>query len=146
MITIIKQEHWQSAIGYVYNNYHIIYSTKYRREVLTGEIAEAMKEINMKLAEDNVFILRAQEIMPDHVHLFITAHPKWSPSQVVKIMKGGSARMLFLRYPGLRKGLWRGHLWNPSYYVGTVVDIKKEVVEEYIAMQKVKDYRNSEDD
>ncbi|MGC8680584.1 MAG: transposase, partial [Thermoplasmata archaeon] len=47
---------------------------------------------------------------------------------------------------GLRKGLWRGHLWNPSYYAGTVVDIKKEVVEEYIAMQKVKDYRNSEDD
>ncbi|MGC8701199.1 MAG: transposase, partial [Thermoplasmata archaeon] len=57
MITIIKQEHWQSAIGYVYNNYYIVYSTKYRREVLTGEIAEAMKEINMKLAEDNGFIL-----------------------------------------------------------------------------------------
>ncbi|MGC8701106.1 MAG: transposase, partial [Thermoplasmata archaeon] len=54
----MKQEHWQSATGYVYNiNYHIVYSTKYRREVLTGEIAEAMKEINMKLAEDNGFIL-----------------------------------------------------------------------------------------
>ncbi|MGC9176209.1 MAG: transposase, partial [Thermoplasmata archaeon] len=47
IIIIIKQEHWQSATGYVYNNYHIVYSTKYRREVLTGEIAEAMKEINM---------------------------------------------------------------------------------------------------
>ena len=136
----MKQEHWLSGSGCVYNiNYHIVYSTKYRKKVLTGVIAEKLKEINGKLAEDNGFILHTQEVMPDHVHLFITAHPKWSPSQIVKIMKGGSARKLFILFPELKQQLWRGHLWNPSYYVGTVGDITKEVVEKYIAMQKVKD-------
>ena len=140
MITIMKQEHWLSGSGCVYNiNYHIVYSTKYRKKVLVGEIAEKLKEINEKLAEDNGFILHTQEVMPDHVHLFITAHPKWSPSQIVKIMKGGSARKLFILFPELKRQLWRGHLWNPSYYVGTVGDITKEVVEKYIAMQKVKE-------
>ena len=116
-------------------------------KVLVGEIAEELKKINEKLAVDNGFILHTQEVMPDHVHLFITAHPKWSPSQIVKIMKGGSARKLFLKFPELREKLWRGHLWNPSYYVGTVGDITKEVVERYIEMQKVKDNGgNSQDD
>ena len=46
MITIMKKEHWKSALGCVYNiNYHIVYSTKYRKKVLTGEIGEALKKI-----------------------------------------------------------------------------------------------------
>ena len=143
----MKKEHWQSASGCVYNiNYHIVYSTKYRKKVLIGEIAEELKKVNEEIATNNDIELHEQEVMPDHVHLFVSAHPKYSPSKIVKILKGGSARKLFLKYPELRNKLWKGHLWNPSYYVGTVGDITRDVVEKYIAMQRVKDNGDSEDD
>jgi len=146
MITIMKKKHWKSTPGCVYNiNYHIVYSTKYRKKVLTGEIGEALKKINEEIALNNDIGLIEQEVMPDHVHLFVSAHPKYSPSKIVKIFKGGSARKLFTKFPELRNQLWRGHLWNPSYYVGTVGDITKEVVEKYIAMQKVKNSGDTED-
>lgn len=32
------------------------------------------------------------EIMPDHVHLFISAHPKYAPGELVKKLKGQSGR------------------------------------------------------
>ena len=75
--------------------------------------------------------------MPDHVHLCVTAHPKFPPATIVRIMKGITARKLFEQYPDLRKQLWEGHLWNPSYYVGTCGDVTKEIVRRYIEAQKV---------
>jgi putative transposase len=57
---------------------------------------------------------------------------------LVKILKGASARRLFVRHPELKRHLWRGHLWNPSYYVGTVGDMSADVVARYIASQKTR--------
>jgi len=82
--------------------------------------------------------LVTQEILPDHVHLFVTAHPKFSPANIVKIFKGISAKKLFERHPEIKDKLSNGHLWNPSYYVGTCGDTTKDVVQMYIETQKVK--------
>jgi putative transposase len=57
---------------------------------------------------------------------------------LVKILKGASARRLFVRHPELKRHLWRGHLWNPSYYVGTVGEMSADVVARYIASQKTR--------
>jgi len=57
----------------------------------------------------------------DHVCLFVSAHPKIAPSYIVKMVKGISARKLFLKFPEIKKKLWKGHLWNPSYYIETIV-------------------------
>jgi len=76
--------------------------------------------------------------MPDHVHLFVTAHPKWSPAQLVKIFKGITAKFLFEKFPWLKQQLYRGHLWNPSYYVGTAGDVTKDVIRKYIEMQRTR--------
>ncbi|HOI59138.1 MULTISPECIES: IS200/IS605 family transposase [unclassified Methanoculleus] len=136
---MVKQEQWISARGCVYNvNYHYVWSVKYRRKVLTGKIVNTLKELHESIAQDNGIILHMQEIMPDHVHLFITAHPKFAPATIVKIMKGVTAKKLFETYPELRKVLWKGHLWNPSYYVGTCGDVTKDVIQGYIETQKVK--------
>jgi len=45
---------------------------------------------------------------------------------------------LFEKFPELKKKLWKGHLWNPSYYVGTCGDVTKETIRMYIERQKVK--------
>ena len=134
-----KQEHWISAAGCVYNiYYHFVWCTKYRRPVLVGGVAEYLKQLHEEIAKKRGIMLREQVVNPDHVHLFVTAHPKWSPSQLVKIFKGVTAKFLFERFPELKEKLWKGHLWNPSYYCGTCGDVTKETIRKYIERQKVK--------
>ena len=60
------------------------------------------------------------EILPDHVHLFVSAKLKYSPSYIYKMFKGISGVRLFIKYPSLKKKLYKGHLWNPSKYIETV--------------------------
>lgn len=91
-----RQEHWISARGFVYNtNYHFVWSTKYRRQILVNKIAEDLKELHETIAREKGVTLIMQEVMPDHVHLFITMHPKFAPADVVKIFKGITAKKLF---------------------------------------------------
>jgi putative transposase len=134
-----KNEHWISARGCVYNvNYHFVWSTKYRRKVLVGNVANDLHMLHELIAQKKGVTLVTQEIMPDHVHLFVTAHPKFSPANIVKIFKGITAKKLFEQHPEIKSNLWNGHLWNPSYYVGTCGDTTKDVVQMYIETQKVK--------
>lgn len=126
--------------GYVYSlQYHIVWCTKYRKQVLKGEIEKYCKEILHDVAEEYGFQITAMEMMPDHVHLLLDCKPQFYIPDMVKIMKGNTARKLFLRYPGLKKQLWGGHLWNPSYCVVTVSDRSFEQVKRYVEGQKKKD-------
>lgn len=78
------------------------------------------------------------EVMPDHVHLLLDCRPQFYIPDMVKIMKGNTARWLFMEFPELKKSLWGGHLWNPSYCAVTVSDRSFEQVKQYIADQKKK--------
>lgn len=134
-----KKDHWISARGCVYNvNYHFVWSTKHRRKVLVGKIADDLHELHELIARKKGVTLVTQEILPDHVHLFITAHPKFAPANIVKIFKGISAKKIFETHPEIKNELWNGHLWNPSYYVGTCGDTTKDVIQMYIETQKVR--------
>lgn len=135
----MSRDTWTSARGCVFSTfYHLVWSTKYRRPVLQGQIAEALKAFHETVATTYRFVLHAQEVMPDHVHLFVSAHPKWSPSTLAKVFKGVTARWLFQRHPALKRSLWRGQLWNPSYYVGTAGNVTREAVTAYIETQRAR--------
>lgn len=123
----------------VYNViYHIVWSTKYRREVLKGEIEETFKNIAHEIVIDKDFIIHTMEVMPDHVHVFVSSHPKIAPSYIVKMLKGITARRLFLLHSEIKKQLWDGHLWNSSFYIETIGDVSRETIEKYIENQKRK--------
>jgi putative transposase len=139
ILDMAKKEHWVTARGCVYStHYHFVWSTKYRRNVLVDKIADDLKLLHEKIAKEKGVILVAQEVMPDHVHLFITMHPKFSPANIVKIFKGITAKKLFEIHPEIKNQLWNDHLWNPSYYVGTCGDTTKDVIQMYIETQKAK--------
>ena len=118
--------------------YHIVWSVKYRKDVLTGKLEKSLKQILIDIANEKEFITGEMEIMSDHVHLFVSAKPKYSPSYIYKMLKGISGRRLFIKYPGLKKKLHKGHLWNPSTYIETVGHISEEAIEKYILDQKKK--------
>ncbi|MZT02632.1 IS200/IS605 family transposase [Blautia wexlerae] len=60
---------------------------------------------------------------------------KQLPSQTVKYLKGISGRKLFERFPEIRNQLWKGELWNHSYYVETVGSVSEENIRRYIEHQ-----------
>ena len=126
--------------GYVYNfNFHLVFVTKYRRKIFNSQQkVNAMKEILLNQAEIADVIVEQLEVMEDHVHMLISFKPKYAPSNVVKALKGASARIWFKHFPETKKLLWGGHLWSPSYYMSTLGDMSKEVVEKYIESQYTK--------
>jgi putative transposase len=123
--------------GYVYTmQYHIVWCTKYRRKVLEGKIEEKLKELINWIADINKYTIISMEIMPDHIHLLLDCTPQHYIPNIIKSLKGVSARLLFKTYPEIKPKLWKGHLWNPSYYVATVGENTEEAIKEYINSQK----------
>ena len=121
----------------VYNiNYHFVWSVKYRRKILTKEIESYMRELVHQIAEDKGFTVDEFEAgNMDHVHLFVTAPPKLSPSLLIQYLKGITGRKIMEHYPELKEQLWKGELWNHSYYVETVGDVSAETIRLYIENQ-----------
>lgn len=123
--------------GYVYSiQYHIVWCTKYRRKILVNKIENRLKEMNLEIAETNNFSIISQEIMPDHIHLLIDCTPQHYIPDIMKALKGNTARFLFKEFPSLKTKLWGGHLWNPSYFVSSISETIREVIENYINTQK----------
>ena len=128
--------------GYVYSlQYHLVWCTKYRKKVLKDGIDLECKKMLQDLAEEYQFQILAMEVMPDHIHMLVDCRPQFYISDMIKIMKGNLARQMFLLHPELKKELWGGHLWNPSYCAVTVSDRSREQVSAYIEGQKEKEKR-----
>ena len=125
--------------GYVYSlQYHIVWCTKYRKQLFVSGLEEEVKGHLEEVAEYLQARIIAMEVMPDHVHLLLDCKPQFRPSDAIKIFKGNTARWLFLAHPELKKQLWGGHRWNPGYFVATVSDRSLEQVERYIRQQKTR--------
>lgn len=124
----------------VYNiNYHMVWSTKYRRKVLNSKIETRLKELFQEIADEKEFVVHLAEVgEQDHIHVFISAHPKISISYIAKMLKGISGRKLLREFPEIKEKLWKGELWNPSFYVETVGSTSEENIRRYIENQSKK--------
>ena len=123
--------------GAVYDlKYHVVWVPKYWRMVLQGRVAERLKEMFQGIAERYEFEIDTQEVVEDHVHIFLSAPPRYSPSRVVQILKSISAREVFREFPEVKRQLWGGELWNDGYFVRSVGDqVTAEVIRKYIKHQ-----------
>ena len=125
--------------GYVYSlQYHIVWVTKYRKPVFMSNIEADIKEYLLETLKSLDMSPIAIEIMPDHIHLLVDCKPQLRLSDAIKVLKGNTARWLFLKHPEVKNQLWGGHLWNPSYFVATVSERTLEQVEHYINNQKTR--------
>ena len=125
--------------GYVYSiQYHIVWCVKYRYKLLYGQIDQDLQNLLRKIAEDKGINIMEMESDKDHIHLLIDCKPQHYIPDIVKALKGVSARLMFKMHPELKKRLWGGHLWNPSYFVATVSENTEEQIKRYIQNQKQK--------
>jgi len=113
--------------------YHLVWIPKYRKKLLVGEVADYVKSLLDNIAEHYGMEIDTLEISEDHVHMLVIVPPKYSPSEVVQMMKSISAKYVFRRFPELREQLWGGEFWSDGFFVRTVGDkVTSEVIRQYI--------------
>lgn len=112
-------------------NYHFVWIPKYRRPVLKGKKAEKVMKLLEEIAEQKDLEILEMEVMKDHIHLFVSAPPRLSPSKIINWFKGISARRYNQLYDDRIK-------WTRSYFVGSAGNVSAETIERYIQEQEEK--------
>jgi putative transposase len=112
--------------------YHFVWIPKYRRRVFDAARQEAAKAAIAACCAQHEFALLAVETDSDHVHVFVSAAPRWAPATIVGLLKGYSSRLLRQQFPELTRICGREQLWTQAYYVGTAGAVSADVIARYI--------------
>ncbi|MES8843882.1 IS200/IS605 family transposase, partial [Cutibacterium acnes] len=108
---------------------HLVFVTKYRRNVFTKEVLDDLKIFFEKVCLDFESELVEFDDEDDHVHLLVNYPPKVAVSNLVNSLKGVSSRMIRKKnYPSIKKKLWGGALWSPSYFAGSCGGAPIEII------------------
>lgn len=115
-------------------NYHFVWIPHYRKKVLVGAVAERLEALLGEIAEQYGSEILAREVMSDHVHLFVSAPPKFSPAEVVPLVKGITSQRLKQGFQPIRRQYWskQATLWAEAYYIGTARHVSAEAIKRYI--------------
>jgi putative transposase len=107
---------------------------RYRKKDLVGPVEARLKELLAEIATQYGFEILAVEVMPDYVHLFVSAPPKFSPAEIVGLFKGIASRKLKNEFESVRRQYWWKHatLWAEGYYVGAAGHVRAETIQRYI--------------
>jgi putative transposase len=112
--------------------YHLIWCPKRRRKILVGEIKARLEQIIREVASEHGWTILELAIQPDHVHLFLRGDPYTAPSDIARLFKGRSSRVLREEFPELLK---LPSLWTHSFFVSTAGNVSHEVIARYIERQ-----------
>jgi putative transposase len=112
--------------------YHLVWIPKYRRRILTGEVQKETKRLLEECCKRQGLTLLALETDEDHIHVCVSAKPRFSPALIANLLKGYSSRYLRQQFPKLNKVCGKEHLWTSSYYVGTAGTVSAETIKRYI--------------
>jgi putative transposase len=126
----VEYEHNRTSVAMI--NYHIVFCPKYRRSILVGAIKTRADEIMENVAMENGWKIIAKEIMPNHVHLFVSADTRTRPEIVAKRFKGRTSRYLRKEFRELLK---MPTLWTRSYFISTAGNVSATVIKKYIEQQ-----------
>ena len=119
--------------------YHFVWVTKYRYQMLKGDIALKIIELVRQTCEAFEIKIINGVVSKDHVHIFVSAPPTMAPSEIMRRIKGRSSRKLFEIFPELKKRYWGQHFWARGYFCVTSGELTQEMIEEYLAHHFEKD-------
>lgn len=114
-------------------NYHLVWCPRRRKKVLQGDIKNRLEEIIKEVCKEQKVKILAMEVMPDHLHLFVSSHPDLYIHELIRRIKGRSARYLRKEYPELLK---LPSMWTHSYFISTAGNVSSDTIRRYIAEQR----------
>ena len=115
---------------------HLIWVPKYRKRVLTGQVAIRTRDILRQIAMEHELDVISGKVAVDHVHMFVGFRPTQDIAKIVQYFKGISSRILLQEFPHLRKQFWGRHFWARGYCAITSGTITDEMVQQYIDGQE----------
>jgi putative transposase len=115
---------------------HLVWVTKYRYKVLTGDIQKRCRELLIQVCDTEDVRILSGVVSNDHIHMHIEYRPSLSISNLVKRLKGRSSRLLQNEYTELHRRYWGKHLWSIGYGAWSTGNITEEIVEEYLKQHK----------
>ena len=119
---------------------HLVFVTKYRRDVFTKQVLLEMRAIFQSVCLDFEAKLMEFEGEKDHVHLLINYPPKVAVSKLVNSLKGVSSRLLRKKgFPSILKHLCGENLWSPSYFASSCGGAPISIIRQYIETQRSPD-------
>lgn len=119
-------------------NYHIVFCPKYRRKIFSDfDIEGDIKQAITQLSQYHDWMIEELELDIDHLHICLSAPPRYSPANIVKLIKTWTYKHVYLNHPELKQYLWGGKMWCQGYYISTISDtVTKKEIKEYIKKQK----------
>ena len=115
---------------------HLVWSTKYRLDMLKGEVQLRCRELLRQTCDVLDIRILKGVVSKDHIHLHLSYPPKLSVSDLVKRLKGRSAKILLEEFPELRRRFYGGHLWSIGYGVWSSGNITDEMIQQYLDHHK----------
>ena len=119
--------------------YHIVFASKYRRQVIYEKLKQDIGKTLRDLCERKGINIIEAECCPDHIHMLVEIPPKYSVSQIMGYLKGKSSLIIFDRHANLKYKYGNRHFWCRGYYVDTAGKNAKKI-QEYIKNQLEEDY------
>ncbi len=115
---------------------HLIWCTKYRYRVMTGEIARRAIELIRETCSIYYVEILSGNMSPDHAHMLVSVPPSLSISKLMQYAKGRSSRKLMQEFASIRKRYWGQHIWGRGYFVTSVGELNEQQVQTYIETQE----------
>ena len=118
--------------------FHLVWIPKYRKRILDGEVAKRLKSLFYEGCKFNDWWIDELEILTDHVHMLIQIRPTDSVSNVVKVLKGGTSKVIRKEFPDLEEFLWGENFWATGYFAESVGGVNYADVKKYIKEQNTR--------
>ena len=115
--------------------YHFVWVTKYRKQILVGEVGLRLRELVREICRTNEIEIMQGAVSRDHVHVLLSCPPDLSPSKIMQYIKGKSSRKLMMEFKHIQKQYWGRHLWARGYFVASSGNVTDEVIMAYIKQQ-----------
>ena len=132
----MKNEYKRTSTTVSMLNYHFVFCPRYRRKIfLIDGLETRFKESVLQICEQNQIEVLAMECHVDHVHLFLSSLPKYSPADIMRIVKGNTSRVLLSEFSDVLRS---PTVWTRSYFVSTAGNVSSETIRRYVENQKTR--------
>jgi putative transposase len=117
--------------------YHLVWITKYRKPVLTGTVAERLRELIRQICQANEVHILKGHVSKDHLHQLISVPPHLAVSKLMQLLKGTTSVKLQREFKLIQKEFWGRHIWARGYFVASSGNITDEMIKAYIENQDI---------